>query len=425
MTFAKRVDFLGSAHHALTVTTPAHHSDLEKTGDTGLFVRATGRINGVGLYEYSNGHETWNELRLPEYVFSPETLHAWEMMPITNDHPDKFITPDNWGRLVEGHLGSRVEQDDKWTRADMLFHGIALLADIRAGKRELSCGYGTELIPANHQLIHELAKTVSGLVPAAAEGEDGTYHGKPFRWLQTKYQPNHVAVVDQARGGPKCRIDGAAWSVRAVETNEDDMNEEILGQLMAAIEAKLPEAIKATLMQLGIQPPGAAPPPAAPAPDATVAPPAAPPVRQQPQMNSIDSLKGIVDTIASQMKTLTDRAKAEDDLASARKREEVIDMAKSVLPGFDADTPTIDIMRQVVTALAPHNTDAVKTANDEYVRASYDTAVSFHRAPKDSHADNLRSHIASGRTAGNTHTMDSGWTKQVIYAALGAGESSH
>lgn len=119
-------------------------------------------------------------LRDADVLFSPETIASFVGKPVTNDHPSELVGPDTW-RDVSGGVVLNVRRgegaDSEHLVADLLITDAGCIADVRAGKREVSCGYDTE------------AETVS-----------------PGLGRVTKIVGNHVALVDRGRCGPSCAI---------------------------------------------------------------------------------------------------------------------------------------------------------------------------------------------------------------------------
>lgn len=150
------------------------------------YLRIEGAISGTGVYEYSDGETTWGELRTADEVFQPDSLKSFAMVPITDDHPAEMVNADNIGAVQRGHLGSNVRksEDGLHVIADMLITDKKLIDKIKAGKTQLSNGYEAVVVED------------SGV------SDDGT----PYSYRQTEIRGNHTAVVDQARGGPTCRL---------------------------------------------------------------------------------------------------------------------------------------------------------------------------------------------------------------------------
>lgn len=131
-----------------------------------------------------------NVYRDPAEVFDKASLGSFVGKPITNDHPAEAVTADNWKDLAGGTImaASRdVADDGDFVGFDLAFMDAALIADVDAGKKELSNGYESEL------LIED------GVAP------DGT----EFQARQTNIRGNHVAVVDKGRAGSSCCIGDA------------------------------------------------------------------------------------------------------------------------------------------------------------------------------------------------------------------------
>lgn len=153
-------------------------------------------------------------LRDADVLFAPETVASFVGKPVTNDHPDDLVGPDTW-RACAGGVVLNVRRgegaDSEHLVADLLITDAACIADVQAGKREVSCGYDTE------------AETVS-----------------PGLGRVTKIVGNHVALVDRGRCGPSCAIeDGAPAMAKAKRSVWD--------RLATAFKANDEEAFKEEL----------------------------------------------------------------------------------------------------------------------------------------------------------------------------------
>lgn len=329
---AQRVDYLGricvvDAHEQAPPGTIAARRTPEG------YLAVEGNISGVGVYEYTDADgNTWGELRLPEHVFASESMASFAGKPITDEHPPAFVTSDNWKEFARGNLGSNQRPNDGRTHlvSDMLITDDKLIRKIEDGKRELSNGYGVVLIEA-----------------------PGVFGGKSYRFIQTQIAGNHNAVVDEARGGPSCRIlDHADTAFTKYGHDMKIKDEKHLAQVLAGKgDAKLsfsckgdaaltigdqtfeiPDELAAKCLEAmrAQQPaaPAAAPPaaPAAPVPDdvanAIPGPPATPeedppgdagqeptPAGQAPQFkpkepkDSLEALRAQVDSLKAQAET--------------------------------------------------------------------------------------------------------------------------
>ncbi len=113
-------------------------------------------------------------------LFSPQTIASFEGKPITNDHPDDWVTPDNWKDLSKGtaqniRRGEGIE--DHLLIADLLVQDKDAIEAIQGGKVEISLGYD-----ADYTEISKGKGTQSNIIG------------------------NHVALVDKGRCGSRCSI---------------------------------------------------------------------------------------------------------------------------------------------------------------------------------------------------------------------------
>ena len=118
--------------------------------------------------------------RYPEDVFREETIQSFEGKPITINHPDDFVTPENWKSLTVGSIQNvRKGEDDSndYLLADLLINTQEAIALVKAGLREVSCGYDAEYV------------------------QEGPGRGK-----QTSIIGNHLALVNKGRAGAQCSI---------------------------------------------------------------------------------------------------------------------------------------------------------------------------------------------------------------------------
>jgi len=174
------------------------------------FLRFTGVFTRTGVFQYKNRDGTIRrELRIPEHIFADSHLDSLRMLPITDSHPDGFLTPDNAGDLQGGHVGERLgrkphEDVDLLVGSGMLTDG-GLIEKAREGKDQLSLGYFVNV------------RYEAGEHPVFGE----------YDAIQTELEGNHLAVVDQARAGDiasmhfdsdHARMDGDV----AMEMRQDD-----------------------------------------------------------------------------------------------------------------------------------------------------------------------------------------------------------
>lgn len=116
-------------------------------------------------------------------VFSDRAMGSFIAKPITNDHPSQGVNVDNWKEVTKGVIGE-VLRDGQYARMSGLITDKATIADYRAGKKELSGGYATELVIADG--VNEF--------------------GDAFVAEQTDIGGNHCALVVSGRAGQACAI---------------------------------------------------------------------------------------------------------------------------------------------------------------------------------------------------------------------------
>lgn len=138
--------------------------------------------------------EIVNVYRPAEEVFDKASVASFIGKPITNDHPKEAVTSENWKDLacgtIMGAARDTVDSGD-FLGFDLAFMDANLIADVEAGKRELSNGYGADL------------SIEDGIAPC----------GTAYQAVQRNIRGNHAAVVDSGRAGAQCRIGDAAHCI--------------------------------------------------------------------------------------------------------------------------------------------------------------------------------------------------------------------
>lgn len=164
----------------------------KRTKDGFLAVRA--KAARAGVYDYAafevGGQErgfkaadTVKVYRPAEEVFAADSVASFLAKPVTNDHPNVPVTSENWKDHARG-VNMGALRDGEYLAFDLVIMDGALIADIDAGKRELSNGYACVL------------DWTAGTTP----------DGLAYDAIQRQIRGNHIAVVDRGRAGPGCRI---------------------------------------------------------------------------------------------------------------------------------------------------------------------------------------------------------------------------
>ncbi|MGM9572342.1 MAG: DUF2213 domain-containing protein [bacterium] len=152
--------------------------------------------------------------RKEKEVFSPATIASFEGKVVTDDHPPVGIDTCNYAAYAKGvaqniRRGSNDMSD--YLMADLLIYDAALIAEIEAGKREVSCGYECE---------YKL-------------NDEGSYQ-------QINIVGNHVAVVKAGRAGHKVAIKDTKEELK-VSTKRGNIWDRMFGAFCKDAE---PEEIK-------------------------------------------------------------------------------------------------------------------------------------------------------------------------------------
>lgn len=120
-------------------------------------------------------------------VFSKKSMASLQGKPVTDDHPPVDVAPDNWRFYTRGVVQNprRGEGEHKdFVVVDLIIYDAETIADIDAGKREVSCGYNPDYL--------EVLDDAGNVVPGEGEQANILY--------------NHLALVERGRCGPRCAI---------------------------------------------------------------------------------------------------------------------------------------------------------------------------------------------------------------------------
>lgn len=147
-------------------------------------MRVDANLTRIGVFHYLRADgTTLRELRRPEQVFDPESVQSFRMVPVTNEHPPVEVTADNAREYAVGSVSDSVHRDGDFLRSSLMLFDKKAVADVEAGKAEISCGYTCDL-----------------------DFTPGKWDGEPYDAVQTRIRGNHVAIVERGRAGPEVRI---------------------------------------------------------------------------------------------------------------------------------------------------------------------------------------------------------------------------
>ncbi|MCF5551896.1 DUF2213 domain-containing protein [Pseudomonas syringae] len=118
-------------------------------------------------------------------VFHADAMHSYAYRPMTNGHPGgEGVTSKNWKDVAIGQTGGEVVRDGQFVKVPLVLMDAKAIADYESGKRELSMGYGAEVV---------FQDGVTG------EGEQYDCYLGPMKM-------NHLSLEHRARGGEQLRI---------------------------------------------------------------------------------------------------------------------------------------------------------------------------------------------------------------------------
>lgn len=161
--------------------------------------------------------------RTLDELLKPETIASFNGKPVTNEHPEEDVTPDNWRKLAVGTLMNvRAGTGDNqgFLVGDMLITDKEAINDVRNDKREVSLGYDADY-----------KKTGPG------QGEQANILG------------NHVALVERGRCGPRCAIHDHDSQTLG---KENDMGNEVQRRRLssATVRRVIDKAVQDSLLEM-------------------------------------------------------------------------------------------------------------------------------------------------------------------------------
>jgi hypothetical protein len=195
-----------------------HTEPMKETADG--FYEGCAAVTCTGVFRYlMTGGRVENRFRPPEEVFNEESMDTLELATLTNGHPASGVSPENFQKVAVGSLGEEIENDAYNVYADITIKEAQAIADAKAGRTGLSCGYSAVLVTEG-----DVSYPVMGYQEDPADGQyknmeigrqvykvPGVWGGIPYDAIQTQIRYNHVALVDVPRGGDALHLqfDGA------------------------------------------------------------------------------------------------------------------------------------------------------------------------------------------------------------------------
>lgn len=168
-------------------------SAITKDPITGYIHARNVPIARAGVFKYLKPDGTVrHEAKLPEDILSDSTVASANNKPVTDNHPENeagqriLVDKSNTDTLMKGLTASNahVDRADGTVRVDLTITNPDLINKVDNGKRQLSIGFQTQVVPQN-----------------------GVYKNAEYDSVQKNITINHVAVVDVAREGPDISLD--------------------------------------------------------------------------------------------------------------------------------------------------------------------------------------------------------------------------
>lgn len=149
-----------------------------KRADGTIVVDARLSRSGIYTYRKADGSET-REYRPEQNVSDPHSLASFVGRPVTNDHPPGMLDASNAKLFAVGAVLDSPHFDGQYVQAKISIYDAATIAQMEAGKRQVSCGYECDL------------DETPGVTP----------DGHRYDAIQTNIVGNHVAIVQDGRAG--------------------------------------------------------------------------------------------------------------------------------------------------------------------------------------------------------------------------------
>lgn len=188
-------------------------SAITKDPITGYIHARNVPIARAGVFKYLKPDGTVrHEAKLPEDILSDSTVASANNKPITDNHPENeagqriLVDKSNTNTLMKGLTASNahVDEADGTVRVDLTITNPDLINKVDNGKRQLSIGFQTQVVP-----------------------QSGVYKNTEYDSVQKDITINHVAVVDVAREGPDISLDRSVVGDSAEMIGElDDFSKE-------------------------------------------------------------------------------------------------------------------------------------------------------------------------------------------------------
>jgi hypothetical protein len=337
---------------------------------------------GVQVYKARElGLDSHPKLRMPpdkelrlyrpaKEVFAEDSMKAWENCPIIIDHVKGGVNSRNWQQLAVGE-----SRDTKRVTANDTIGGVGIikaqkgLDAVAAGKRFLSGGYDFDL----------------DLTPGQ------TPSGEAYDGVQRNIRPNHIALVDNPRGGPACRVHDSTGDKQMKKIIIDGVPVEVAdGAESATVEKLLAQRDELKGKQIGTVKVGDASFPA----------------------DNVVPIQAAFDAVVKERDELRGKVVGDDDVEKrVQLRVKAMDSAKKLVPAIACDGKSVvTIQREAIASVVKANSTAKTTvdavlgataldaASEAQVQTAFDVLAATTAAVKTSAYDSTTAFAAAVTT---------------------------
>lgn len=309
-------------------------SNMQVTKEGYLTVKAPVTRPGVFPYQRADGNIQL-EAKLPENLFSGETIQSLNAKPVTDNHPREPVTAGNYQKYSIGMTHTDSAVSDNMLFVSFTITDSATIDKVKNGKRELSLGFESEVVE-----------------------EKGTYAGERYDAVQKSVLVNHLAIVDEGRVGPEIAIrgDSAAFMIDSKNKEKQGGNkmpvlkidnkeyevDSVVKSRFDALEAKLDAANTKAAKSDTLE-------------------------------GERDGLKTKLDKAESDLAEANKKAMTEEEIENAvTERAALLDSAKVMLgDSYDFKGKTAREIKEAAIKSSNDSFDS-KDKSDEYVNAFYD-----------------------------------------------------
>lgn len=317
---------------------------LKKTKEGYLEGTTIASRTGVFKYIKPDGSVS-RELRLPEEVFSKESMESFQMLPITDGHPDVYVSPENAQDLSRGFTGQEVIKKDSYILTNIKVTDKKLIDKVeKEGKRGVSYGYSCKLVK-----------------------KDGVHEGEAYNYIQTQIRGNHMAIVNKPRAGHKatlrfdsqeatCNFNNINKNKNMITYNIDGKDHEVSEEVSKKLDSQNDEISKLKTANSDLE-------------------------------KSLDVSKGEKDALKSKYEELSNKDNSEEVSKKVKERLDLEKTANSILKENQdlSEMSDMEIKKEVINKFSKDfKSDG---CSDVYITARFDACCDMYKV--DSNKENL------------------------------------